>query len=123
LTAVIIYGRVMGGGAAPVWGQENDAYSHIKTILITQGMTEEAVVMVANPPGFYLASGNPAIAVPDGDKDTLLRVAKRYGAKYVILEEGATPGSLMAVYDHPAEQPGLQYLGDIGGMHIYGIQP
>jgi hypothetical protein len=123
LTAVIVYGRVMGGGGAPVWGQENDAYSQIKTILVSQGMTDETVVMVANPPGFYLASGNPAIAVPDGDVNTLLRVALRYGAKYVILEEGGTPGGLKPVYEHPAEQTGLQYLGDVGGAHIYGIQP
>ncbi|MBE3065889.1 MAG: hypothetical protein IMZ73_00445, partial [Chloroflexi bacterium] len=60
LTAVIVYGRIMGGGGAPVWSQENDAYSQIKTILVSQGMTDETVVMVANPPGFYLASGNPA---------------------------------------------------------------
>ena len=37
--------------------------------------------MVANPPGFYLASGNPAIAVPDGDENTLLTVARRYQAR------------------------------------------
>ncbi|MCX6035628.1 MAG: hypothetical protein NTV38_11735 [Chloroflexi bacterium] len=81
------------------------------------------IVMVANPPGFYLASGNPAIAVPDGDVNTLLRVARRYGAKYVILEAGATPDGLLPVYDHPEEQAGLRYLGDVGGAHIYGIQP
>jgi hypothetical protein len=123
LTAVIVYGRVMGGGGSPVWGQENDAYSHINSILVSQGMAGEAVVMVANPPGFYLASGNPAIAVPDGDVNTLLRVARRYEAKYLILEKGGTPGGLMTVYDHPVEQAGLQYLGDIDGAQLYGIQP
>jgi hypothetical protein len=123
LTAVIVYGRVMGGGGAPVWGNENVAYSQIKTVLVSQGMTDEAVVMVANPPGFYLASGNPAIALPDGDLNTLLKVAQSYGAKYVVLEEGSTPGGLMPVYEHPAGQAGLQYLGNVGGAHIYGIQP
>jgi hypothetical protein len=29
----------------------------------------------------------------------------------------------MSVFDHPAEQIGLQYLGEVGGVHIYGIQP
>ena len=123
LTAVIVFGRVMGGGGGTVWGKENDAYRQTKTILVSHGMTDETVVMVANPPGFYLASGNPAIAVPEGDVNTLIKVARRYGAKFVILEAGATPGGLMPVYDHPAEQVGLQYLGDVGGTHIYGIQP
>jgi hypothetical protein len=123
LTAVIVYGRVMGGGGASVWGNENVAYSQIKTVLVSQGMTDEAVVMVANPPGFYLASGNPAIAIPDGDLNTLLTAAQSYGAKYVILEEGSTPGGLMPAYDQPAGQASLQYLGNVGGAHIYGIQP
>jgi hypothetical protein len=123
LTAAIVYGRVMGGGGGPVWGQENDAYRQIETMLVSQGMPDNAVVMVANPPGFYLASGNPAIAVPNGDVNTLLRVARRYEAKYVILEEGGTPGGLILVYDHPAGQMGLQYLGNVGGAHIYAIQP
>jgi hypothetical protein len=79
--------------------------------------------MVANPPGFYLASGNSAIAVPDGDVNTLFEVARRYGAKYLILEEGGTPSGLMTVYDHPTQHPGLLYLDDISGSHIYAIQP
>ena len=123
LTAVIVYGRVMGGGGNPVWSQENIAYSNINGFLKDQGMDEQAVVMVADPPGFYLASGNPAIAVPDGDENTLLVVARRYHAEYVVLEEGSTPGGLLTVYEHPAEQAGLQYLGDVDGAHIYGIQP
>jgi hypothetical protein len=113
----------MGGGGGQVWDQEKISYSLIRTTLISQGMTDKTIVMVANPPGFYLASGNPAIAVPDGDVNTLLRVARRYGAKYVILEAGGTPDGLLPVYDHPEEQAGLRYLGDVGGAHIYGIQP
>ena len=106
-----------------VWGQENDAYRQAADTLFSDGMEANAVVMVANPPGFYLASGNPAIAVPNGDLDTLLNVAKRYGAKFLILEAGSTPLGLMQVYDHPAEQPGLKYLSDQGGLLIYVIQP
>ena len=123
LTLLIVYGRVMGEGGSPVWGQENYAYSRINTILVSQGLTDEAVVMVANPPGFYLASGNPAIAVPNGDVNTLLRVARRYKAKFLILEAGGTPGDLMPVYDHPAEQIALKYLGEVAGAQYYAIQP
>ena len=88
LTAVVVYGRVLGGGGGTPWGQENVAYSNIDTVLREQGMSAQAVVMVADPPGFYLASGNPAIAVPDGDLNTLLLVSQRYGANYLILEVG-----------------------------------
>ena len=123
LTAVVVYGRVLGGGGGTPWGQENVAYSNIDTVLREQGMSAQAVVMVADPPGFYLASGNPAIAVPDGDLNTLMLVSQRYGANYLILEVGSTPGRLIEVYDHPAGQAGLQYLGEVGGAHLYAIQP
>ena len=123
LTSVIVYGRVIGGGGGIVWGQEKDAYSRIDTVLVSQGLKDATVVMVANPPGFYLASGNPAIAVPDGDLNTLLSVAQRYGAKYLILEQGSTPGGLMPVYDNPEDQAGLKYLGNKEGAQLYAIQP
>jgi hypothetical protein len=123
LSAVIIYFRVMGGGGSQVWGQENIAYNHTKEILVSKGMTDQSIVMVANPPGFYLASGNPAIAVPDGDLGTLLTVANRYGARYLILEEGSTPGGLTTVYENPQGWAGLDYLGEVKAAHVFLVQP
>jgi hypothetical protein len=123
LTSVVVYSRVLGGGGGMAWGQEDVSYKQVAGALISEGMGTDAVVMVANPPGFYLASGNPTIAVPDGDLDTLLSVAKRYGAKYLVLEAGSTPTGLGPVYDNPSGQPGLKYLIDVGGLHTYAIQP
>ena len=123
LTTVIVYGRVIGGMMGQSWGKEEKAYRQITMFLASQGMSGEDIVMVANPPGFYLASGNPAIALPDGDINTLFMVARRYGAKYVILEETSTPGDLMTVFNHPEEQLDLHYLGSVEGAYLYGIQP
>jgi hypothetical protein len=123
MTAAIVLWRVLGVGGSPNWGQEEALYRQIHSFLQEKGMNDEVVVMVANPPGFFLSSGNPAIAVPDGDKETLISVAHRYEAKYLILEEGSTPQTLHSVYVSPADQTGLSYLGDIDGSHIYAIQP
>ena len=123
LSTLLIYERVLGGGGHSKWGQENEAYSQMTSMMVKQGMTGNSVVIVANPPGFYLSSGNPAIAVPDGDINTLLSVATRYGGKYVILEEGATPAGLLSVYNNPVGNVGLKFLGEIMGAHIYAIQP
>ncbi len=101
LTGAIIFGRVFGGGGSPVWGQEQISYNHISSFLVSEGMNDRSIVMVANPPGFYLASGNPAIAVPDGDLSTLLTVVRRYGAAYVVLEQGSTPVGLASVFENP----------------------
>lgn len=107
----------------PSWGNEHASYSQTNQYLVEQGMSDEAVVMVANPPGFYLASGNPAIAVPACDPLTLLDLARRYRAEYLILEQGSIPASLMPVYENPAAFPGLTYLGEVENARLYAIQP
>lgn len=123
LSGVLIYTRVMGGGGSQSWGAEQHAYSQINEFLILHGMSAKDIVVVANPPGFYLTTGNPAIAVPDGDIQTLNVVARRYKAKYVILEATSTPSSLMGVYLNPEGQSHLSYLGTVEGAHVYGILP
>ena len=86
-------------------------------------MTERSIVMVANSPGFFLASGNSAIAVPDGDVHTLLTVAKRYGANFVVLEKGSVPVGLDPVYENPFGWIGLDYLGDMEAARVFLVQP
>jgi hypothetical protein len=78
--------------------------------------------MVANPPGFYLASGNPSIAVPDGTVNTLLAAARQYHALYLVLEAGSVPAGLLPVYDNPDGQMDLTYLGEVEHARIFIIQ-
>jgi hypothetical protein len=129
MTVAIFWSRVIGtsGGQAPgqssgqTWGQENAAYSQIDQFLVSQGAAAGDIVMVANPPGFYLASGNPSIAVPDGNISTLLTVAQKYNAMYLVLEEGSVPAALLPVYENPQEQMDLTYLGEIEHARIFII--
>jgi hypothetical protein len=123
LTVVIVYVRVLGGGGSLLWGQENNAYNQISKVLVSDGMTAQSTVMVANPPGFFLASGNPAIALPDGDVHTLLSVATRYGANFVILEAGSIPVGLNAVYKNPEGWVGLKFLGYMEAARVFLIEP
>ena len=44
------------------------------------------VIMVDDPPDYYLATGQHAIALPDQDTSVLLQAADRYGATYILLE-------------------------------------
>jgi hypothetical protein len=85
------------------------------------GIGSEDTVIVANPPGFYLASGNPSIAVPDGDVSTVLAASKQYNAHYLILESGSVPEGLIPVYDNPNGQIGLTYLGEVEHARIFLI--
>jgi hypothetical protein len=129
LTAVIVWSRVIGGNAGladqqnlgQVWNQEGFAYSQISGYLVGKGAAAGDTIMVANPPGFYLASGNPSIAVPDGDVHTLMAAAKQYHALYLILESGSIPAGLIPVYDNPNGQIDLTYLGEIEHARIFFI--
>lgn len=123
LTAVIVWGRVVGGSGGQAWGQERSAYSQIGEFLASQGAGGEDVVIVANPPGFHLASGNPAVVVPDGDVNTVLAVAGRYGAKYLVLEAGSFPAGLTPVYQNPDGWARLSYLGEVEEARVFAIQP
>ncbi len=139
LTAGISWGRLIGlkgeqtsgSSSLPVastaqsgqtWSQENNAYRQINDYMIKKGATPTDIIMVANPPGYYLASGNPTIAVPDGDIGTLLAVAKRYSAVYLILEDGSVPAKLMPVYDQPIGQVDLVYMAEMDNARIFLIR-
>jgi hypothetical protein len=121
LTGVITAGR-LGAGSGQAWGHEQAAYRQVKEFLVSHGMSSGEVVIAANPPGFWLASGHPTIALPDGDAQTVLALARRYGGRYLILEEGSVTKGLMGVYDHPDEFPGLRYLGEVEGARVFEIR-
>jgi hypothetical protein len=129
LTAVIVWNRVIGGNAGLAiqqssgqgWNQENATYSHIDKYLVLQGAAAGDTVMVANPPGFYLASGKPSIAVPDGNVKTVLAAARQYHALYLVLEAGSVPADLLPAYENPKGQMDLTYLGEIEHARIFLI--
>jgi hypothetical protein len=121
LTFVIVFGRLIGSGGQIIWDRENDIYSRISAYLVSKGMTNETVVMVANPPGFYLASGRKAVAVPDGDLNTVISIAHRYQIDFLILENEKTPSGLIPIYNNPQEWQGLVFLGEVESARVYFI--
>jgi hypothetical protein len=119
VTLGVFLNHSFSGVQGEAWDRENTTYSHIGRYLDSQGATVEDLVMVANPPGFFLASGNPAIAVPDGDMSTVEAVAKKFDARYLVLEAGSIPIGLLEVYDHPDLQSGLVYKSEIDHARIF----
>jgi len=120
----VVYGRVIGRfNGGPAWGRERAAYAQIGQYLSAQGAAQDAIVIVANPPGFYLANGHPAIAVPDGDVGTVSSLAGRYTAQYLVLEKDSTPAGLHALYLHPEGRAGWKYLGEVEEARIFVVQP
>jgi hypothetical protein len=73
------------------WRDADAVYLKVGAWLARQG-AEDATVMVGNPPAFWYHTGYPAVVVPNGDVDTLLAVADRYGVGYVVLDPNRPEG-------------------------------
>jgi hypothetical protein len=118
---LVAWPKVLGDQASmPVWGQSVARFVRLESQLETLGISNEAVGMVNNPPGYYIATGRMAIVIPNGDIGELLAVARRYQASYLLLDENY-PQRLVELYDHPVDFPGLEHLGSVSGIHVFRI--
>ncbi|RLD07491.1 MAG: hypothetical protein DRI32_00725, partial [Chloroflexi bacterium] len=120
LTGAILWMRVLSPSAREqAQNRGVPRYLSIEKIIEADS---DLPVIVANPPGYFLASHRPALALPDGDIQTVFAIAERYGARYLILEEGAVTEGLMPIFDAPAAQKGLIFLEEIEGAKIFAIE-
>jgi hypothetical protein len=78
--------------------------------------------MVRNPPGYFLMTGRPAIVVPYADSETILAVARRYAARYVVIEPAGAAGPIGQLYDARGAD-GLQMLGELEGTRVFLVSP
>lgn len=93
-------------------------YVLVEQALASGPAQPEDIVMVNNPPAYFLASGRPAIVIPDGGLPPILRVGEAYGARFLLLEAGQ---GLDEIYSDPAGAPGLNYLFSVAGVHIFEV--
>ncbi len=70
-----------------------------------------APVMAVNPPAVIYFGGKNAIAVPNDPPETVVAVAKKYGAEYLILEKNH-PAPLDRLYRGDETVSGLKLLGE-----------
>ncbi len=87
------------------------------------GAQPQDVVIVANAPGHFAVNRRPAIIVPDEDLETTRRLARQFGARFLILEKTYYTDPLIPVYQNPQSQPGLQYLGEFDEVRLFRILP
>jgi hypothetical protein len=117
----VAYKRVIGPDIKqPVWGESNRVYEAIETRLRLEGAGNDEIVLVNNAPGYFVATGRPAISIPDGDLTSALSVAMKYGGAYLIVEYNH-PAGLDELYSDPDDSPGILYLSTIDGAHLFRI--
>jgi hypothetical protein len=121
LATFAVRSRVIGPDINnPSWGESNRRYSQLEEGLRRAGADANEIVLVNNAPGYFVATGRSAISIPDGDLNTSLLVAERYGATIFIIENNHPPG-LDRIYQLPADYAGIDYLTTIDEAHIFRI--
>jgi len=117
MTGLILYLRVVQG-----WGEGEHKYPAVEAFLRARGARPDEVVIVRNPPGYYLMTGRPAIVIAYGDESTLLALATRYRARYLALEAAGAAGPIKDVYENLHSQH-LRFWGEVEDVRIFEIQP
>lgn len=93
-------------GLRPLWNQANTGYVTASTWL-KENSSEDALVMVVDPPAYHYFTRRPAVVIPNEEIDGIVKVAHRYDADYLILEYDHVP-SLDPLYRGHARHPSLE---------------
>ena len=117
-SSMLVQLRVVESG----WNEGEYLYQRVDQFLVTNGAPAEAIVIVRNPPAYFIMTNRPAIVIPFGNEQILLAAAKKYHAGYVILEKKGITSSLLDLYNHPENYPGFSTLGVVGDTHILFIK-
>ena len=121
-TGTVYCQRVIGGELAnPVWNQEHEQYQSIETELINSGFSKNQMILIGNPPGYYVTTGRSAFAIPDGDLTTLIEVAKKYKIEILVIDQNH-PQGLNSFYSQEKSQGGFTYLFNVGNFQIYSFR-
>jgi len=116
-SALLVKIRVFDRG----WTEGEYVYQAVDAYLQAHGAPAQAVVLVRNPPAYFIMSGRPAVVIPFGGVDSLLAAARRYGAGYVLLEKGGVGRPLQDLYEHPENYPEFSSLGTFDDTLILSI--
>jgi hypothetical protein len=119
MTFYLVNLRVVAGG----WAQDDAVYAKVEQKFQEGGISPNDVVIVRNPPGYFIFSGRSAVALPYGDEATILSVSEKFAAYYLILEADGTYEAIQDLYDDPNGNPMFTYLGELDGARLYRIEP
>jgi hypothetical protein len=102
--------------------REPGGYSDLAAWLAARNQQGE-VIMVGDPPGYWYYGQGSSIVVPNEPLETVLSVADRYGARYLVLD-GNRPRPLAAVYDGQQTHTRLGPVETLSnGLRVYPVQP
>jgi len=118
-TGYLVNARVVATG----WATDDVIYASVEKKLQEAGISPMDVVIVPNPPGYFIRTGRSAVRLPLGDETIVLDVAQKYHAMVLIIEHSDSLGALQDLYDNPQSNLNFKYLGEVEGAHLYRIVP
>lgn len=118
MTVYLVNFRVIADG----WARDDLIYPSVEKMLVARGIAPGDVLIVRNPPGYFIASERPSVALPFGDEATILEVAEKFGARYLVLEKGGTFETIQDLYEEPQSNPSFVYLGEVNEAKLYRIE-
>ncbi len=118
MTVYLVNFRVISSG----WAKDDVIYPAVEKMFLENGIQPRDVVIVRNPPGYFIASGRSSISLPFGDESTILSVAKKYDARYLVLEKGGTFKTIQDLYDEPQSSSSFVYIGEVNEAKLYRIE-
>ncbi|MEJ2738193.1 MAG: glycosyltransferase family 39 protein, partial [Anaerolineae bacterium] len=102
---VMVFALWQAGVFSGKWNQRDLEYGELGDWLAEHGAAQ-AVIMVGDAPAFTWHTGHMAIAVPNEPLETILAVADRYGARYLVLDD-ARPRTTDELYAGQTSDPHL----------------
>ena len=103
------------------WNERNQAHEAIGQWLKSEGVAGKPV-MIGDAASFTWHTGQPAIAVPNNPLGTIVAVADRYGARYLVLD-GARPRTTDGLYTGREAHSRLELVHTAGRAQLYEIAP
>ncbi len=106
LVTVFIFQMVAIGEnpSQPVWQESHRGSVLAKELLEENNIPVTERILINNPAGFGLDTGRETLVIPYGDTNSTLAVARKFNARYLILEKNIVPG-LKRLYLNPQEFP------------------
>lgn len=115
------FGLWRAGVFTGAWNERDWGYREIGEWLEQEGVAE-AVVMVGNAPGFTWHTGHAAVAIPNEPLTSLVQVADRFGATYLVLDD-RRPRPTDGLYKSQETHPRLVPLLAAGEWQLWEILP
>jgi hypothetical protein len=130
-TAALTLGLTILYLAPPGKGQDPTRYQSVEQ-RIRQDQTQACpepcpnaapALLNVNPPLYYALNNRPALMIPHEDRQAVLQLADKFGARYLLLEQGFIySDDLVAIYDDPSADPDFALISDWGDAKLFRIR-